>query len=91
MTGDGPVEVDVDWVRCDGNGVCADLVPELVSRDDWGYPVVAPGPVPDELRRLAARARAACPAMAFRLRESDRYGVGQIGPYRHLPGSSAPQ
>ncbi len=62
-----PVALVVDWLRCDGNGVCAELVPELVSRDDWGYPVVAPGAVPPQLRRLAARAKAACPAMALRL------------------------
>jgi ferredoxin len=68
---DQQVEVAVDWLRCDGNGLCADLLPELVRRDDWGYPMVAPGPVPAELRRLAVRARAACPAMAFRLRPVD--------------------
>ena len=70
--GDRPVEPVVDWLRCDGNGVCAELLPELVTRDDWGFPVVRPGPVPEDLRRLAARARAACPAMAFRLRVSRR-------------------
>jgi ferredoxin len=66
---DGAVEVAIDWLRCDGNGVCAELLPELVTRDDWGYPVVPAGPVPDELRRLAVHARAACPAMAFRLQK----------------------
>jgi ferredoxin len=65
---DEPVEVAIDWLRCDGNGVCAELLPELVTRDDWGYPVVVAGQVPDELHALARRARASCPAMAFRLR-----------------------
>ena len=64
----GRVEIWVDWLRCDGNGVCAELLPELVGRDDWGYPVVADAPVPDELHHLALRARAACPTMALRLR-----------------------
>ena len=63
-----PVELRVDWLLCDGNGVCAELLPELVTSDDWGYPVLAEGPVPAELHRLAVRARAACPAMAFSLR-----------------------
>ena len=62
-----PVSIVVDWQRCDGNGVCAELLPELVGRDDWGYPVVADGPVPSELHRLAVRARAACPAAALTL------------------------
>jgi len=64
---DDPVEIVVDWLRCDANGVCAELVPEMVGRDDWGYPLVEPGPVPADLRRMAARARAACPTMALRV------------------------
>lgn len=69
---DEPVSIVVDWQRCDGNGVCAELLPELLGRDDWGYPVVADGPVPPQLHRLAVRARAACPAAAFTLRVSGR-------------------
>jgi ferredoxin len=64
---DEPVGIVVDWLRCDANGVCAELVPELVGRDDWGYPVVGSEPVPPDLRRMAARARAACPTMALRV------------------------
>jgi ferredoxin len=29
----------VDWTRCDGRGLCAELLPELLTRDDWGYPL----------------------------------------------------
>jgi ferredoxin len=58
----------VDWVRCQGSGVCAELLPELVELDDWGFPMVK-GPVPPELTRLAERARAACPSLALRLAE----------------------
>ena len=57
----------VDWPRCEAHGLCAEVLPELVTLDEWGYPVVAEGPVPDELRRDAARARDACPAVALRL------------------------
>lgn len=56
----------VDWVRCDGQGVCVELLPELVARDDWGFPVVL-GPIPPRLQKLAERARASCPSMALRL------------------------
>ena len=31
------------------SGVDGRLVPELIGLDDWGYPIVAPGEVPDEL------------------------------------------
>ena len=57
----------VDWTRCTGHGMCAELLPEIVELDDWGYPIVAPGPVPAVLERHAVAARAACPALAVRL------------------------
>ena len=56
----------VDWIRCTAHGLCAEIAPELVTLDDWGYPIVA-DTVPPHLEALAARARAACPAMALRL------------------------
>lgn len=56
----------VDWIRCTAHGLCAEIAPELVTLDDWGYPMVAET-VPPHLEALAARARAACPAMALRL------------------------
>ena len=57
----------VDWTRCTGHGMCAELLPEIIEMDDWGYPVVADRPVPPRLDRHAAAARAACPALAVRL------------------------
>ena len=33
----------VDWVACDGRGLCVELVPELLVGDDWGYPVARSG------------------------------------------------
>jgi ferredoxin len=57
----------VDRIACSGHGVCAELLPELVTLDEWGYPVVAPGPVPPELVRHARRAVSACPALAITL------------------------
>ena len=52
-------------VACAGHGACAELLPELISLDEWGYPVLAPGPVPAGLARRARRAVAACPALAL--------------------------
>jgi thiamine biosynthesis lipoprotein len=37
----------VDRIRCDGRGLCAELLPELIRLDDWGYPILTPGSVPD--------------------------------------------
>ena len=61
------VRLVVDWTRCTAHGLCAELLPELVGLDDWGYPVVADGPVPEDLERHAVAAREACPAIAVRL------------------------
>jgi ferredoxin len=54
-------------IACTGHGACAELLPELVTLDDWGFPIVAPGPVPPELREHARRAVAACPVLALML------------------------
>ena len=50
---------------CDGYGVCAELLPELIGRDEWGYPIIADRPVPAALRKHAKRAVAACPRLAL--------------------------
>jgi ferredoxin len=57
----------VDWPRCHAHGLCHELLPEIVSLDEWGYPVVAGDAVPDKLEPLARRAVAACPTLALRL------------------------
>jgi ferredoxin len=47
--------------------LCAELLPELISRDDWGYPILTPDPVPAALRPLAGQAVDVCPVLALRL------------------------
>ena len=59
----------VDRIACAGHGACAELLPELIELDEWGYPIVAAGPVPHVLLPHARRAVTACPALALRLRE----------------------
>jgi ferredoxin len=61
----------VNPIDCTGHGVCAELLPELVSVDEWGYPIIEPGPVPPTLDREARRAAAACPALALKLMRTD--------------------
>jgi ferredoxin len=60
-------ELVVDRIACDGFGMCAELLPELIDLDDWGYPIVAAGGVPDALLDHARRAVAVCPVLALRL------------------------
>jgi ferredoxin len=56
----------VNPIACSGHGLCAELVPELISLDEWGYPVIDGGPVPASLYRQARRAVTDCPALALR-------------------------
>jgi len=63
-----PRTIAVDRIRCDGFGSCAELLPERIQLDDWGYPIVAAGAVPDHLLLHAQRAVTLCPARALRLR-----------------------
>jgi ferredoxin len=59
----------VDPIRCDGRGLCAELLPERVSLDDWGFPVIDPTPIEGALLRDARRAVQLCPVLALRLDE----------------------
>lgn len=57
----------VNPIACDARGLCIELLPELISADPWGYPIIRPGPVPRQLLPLARRAVAACPTLALML------------------------
>lgn len=61
------VRLRVDPILCDGHGVCAELFPERISLDDWGYPIVQSDPVGHDLLDHARRAVAACPVLALSL------------------------
>jgi ferredoxin len=61
-------QLKVDPIACDGHGLCAELFPERVRLDDWGFPIVD-GDVPPALERHARRAVAACPVQALRLQK----------------------
>jgi ferredoxin len=60
----------VDPIACTGHGACAELLPELIELDDWGYPILEDGSVPDDLLPHARRAVASCPTLALRLAAS---------------------
>ncbi len=61
----------LDIIRCDGHGICAEMLPEWIRLDDWGFPAIRPGEVPPELLAQARWAVANCPVRALRL-EADR-------------------
>lgn len=65
----------IDWIACDGRGLCVELLPELLTADDWGYPVPRSGEpapkVPARLHGYAGRAVRECPMLALRLMRSN--------------------
>jgi ferredoxin len=77
------IRVVLDPIACDGHGVCAELYPEGIALDDWGYPILRQGDVPSHLERHARRAASACLSLALKIRRSPRTGpVGATGNVR---------
>jgi ferredoxin len=64
--------VRVDPIACQAHGLCAELLPERVTLDDWGYPIVDPAPLTPALAKHAKRAVAACPVLALLLEEAQK-------------------
>ena len=60
-------ELAVDWSTCKGHGLCAELLPDHIMLDDWGYPILT-GPVSAAAAKRARRAVADCPALALKLK-----------------------
>jgi ferredoxin len=72
------MKLEIDWTRCDGHGLCAALLPDRISLDEWGFPLLydarsnADASSSEDARRGAdtaqlRRAVGACPALALRL------------------------
>ncbi len=71
-----PRRLRVNPILCDAAGYCAEIVPELISVDDWGFPVVDSQPIENESwLRHARLAVSTCPRLALVLEEvnSDRH------------------
>ncbi len=55
----------VNPIACEAHGMCAELLPERISLDEWGYPVLDGKPLSAELLAHAQRAAQACPTFAL--------------------------
>lgn len=67
---EGGGRLSVRPIECRAHGLCAELLPELIELDEWGYPLLAGGAaaeVPPPLLALAREAVTACPTLALRL------------------------
>jgi ferredoxin len=72
-------ELHVDMLSCDAYGYCAELLPEIVELDQWGYPIVTGDVGPDRLEETRD-AVVACPKLALRLAPAG--GPGGTAPSR---------
>ena len=75
--------VAVDPIACTGHGICAEMLPELIWLDEWGYPMLAEHDVARHLAGLARRAVRLCPTLALRLEASSadrKLPTGAAGP-----------
>ena len=61
------VRLEVDWIRCDGYGLCGDLVPDLIALDDWRYPILDRSRSTAQRLDDAQRAVDCCPMKALQL------------------------
>jgi ferredoxin len=58
--------IDIDWTACQGHGLCAERLPEHITLDEWGYPLVDGAPIPARTAGRARRAAADCPVLALK-------------------------
>ena len=63
------LRITIDPVACAAYGYCAEILPEAISLDEWGYPIIEDRPLPAEFMALAKRAVRDCPKRAITLRE----------------------
>jgi len=64
--------IEIDWTRCDGHGLCAELLPEQIARDEWGFPILLGQRGTPVDNRAGRRTAPACPGLALRMPESPR-------------------
>ena len=57
----------IDPIRCDARGLCAELLPEFITLDDWGFPVIPAGDVPAGMEREVKAVVRLCPRLALRV------------------------
>ncbi len=57
----------VNPIECTAHGMCAELLPERVTLDDWGYPIIDGTPLTGELIQHAKMAVDTCPVFALKL------------------------
>ena len=63
------MRLKVNPIACEAHGMCAEILPERIALDEWGYPIIEPGSIPAQLEAHARRAADACPTLALLLEQ----------------------
>jgi ferredoxin len=71
------LKLELNPIACTGHQLCADLLPEVIELDEWGYPILT-GEVPRPLESHARRAVKACPTLALRLTRVPRESAPEV-------------
>lgn len=71
------LKLELNPIACTGHQLCADLLPEVIELDEWGYPILT-GNVPEPLESHARRAVKACPTLALRLTRVPREQAHEV-------------
>ncbi|HLK01164.1 MAG TPA: ferredoxin [Streptosporangiaceae bacterium] len=68
--------IRVDFIACDGRGLCAEMLPELIAMDDWGFPIIGDDgeSVPSHLLADARVTVRACPRLALSMSGGETTG-----------------
>jgi ferredoxin len=65
------MRIRVNPIGCAGHGLCAELLPEWIWLDEWGYPILDGPELPPELADAARRAASRCPKLALLLGDGE--------------------
>ncbi len=66
----------VNPILCDAYGHCAELLPDLIQLDEWGYPIIDDTPIPHGLEGDTRRAVSSCPRLALFIEQRPEAGRG---------------
>ena len=61
------IKLRVNPIMCVAHGLCAEMFPERITLDEWGFPIIDPRPITPDLEEHARRAVEACPTVALLL------------------------
>lgn len=59
------IHIYINPIACEGHGICAELLPELIELDEWGFPILRSKEVSTSLLGHARRAERLCPTLAI--------------------------